>query len=601
MTETTAPQGFEALGLPDAVLATLAGLGYETPSAIQLAAIPALLAQRDVLGMAQTGTGKTAAFALPIVARLLAEPNDHRAPAALVMAPTRELAQQVAQAFESYAGKALPRRVLAVYGGAPYSTQIRALKAGVDIVVGTPGRLMDLMRKGHLDVSGLRTLVLDEADEMLRMGFIDDVEWVVSHTPDSRQIALFSATMPREIKRIADRYLNDPEEVRIKVETTTAATIDQRHILVHRNQKPQLLAWVLEVEPTDGVMVFVRTKIATEEVAEMLRSRGVAAEALSGDLSQEQRDKTVQRLKAGTVDVVVATDVAARGLDVTRISHVINYDMPSDAEAYTHRIGRTGRAGRSGQAILFVQPREQRMLGTIEKVTRGTVEQMDAPTVEQVNVARQKALQTQIERQLGKDLTTPRAVLDALRANTGLDDADLALGLLAELTKGRPLLVDESQALHAVHQRGARGPRGDGPKRERTTSERRPRRERPDGKPESGMERYRVEVGRNHGVKPGNLVGAIANEAGVDAQHIGRIDLHDEFSLLDLPEGMPKPIFKHLKSVWVCGQKLAISKADGAPPPAKDNASAPPRKPRPNKPRKKPAGGKRVKKRVKKG
>ena len=597
MTDSNAAQGFDALGLPDAVLATLAGLGYESPSAIQQAAIPALLAQRDVLGMAQTGTGKTAAFALPIVARLLAEANQERAPVALVMAPTRELAQQVAKAFESYAGKALSRRVLSVYGGSPYSAQIRALKAGVDVVVGTPGRLMDLMRKGHLDVSSLRTLVLDEADEMLRMGFIDDVEWVVSHTPETRQIALFSATMPREIKRIADRYLNNPEEVRIKVETTTAATIDQRHILVHRNQKPQLLAWVLEVEPTDGVMVFVRTKIATEEVAEMLRSRGVAAEALSGDLSQEQRDKTVQRLKAGSVDVVVATDVAARGLDVTRISHVINYDMPSDAEAYTHRIGRTGRAGRSGQAILFVQPRERRMLGVIEKVTRGSVEEMPAPTAQQVNAARQQALQTQIERQLGKDLTTQRAVLDAMRENTGLDDADLALGLLAELTKGRALLVDESHELHAVHGRGQRSER---PARERNAGERRPRRERPDGKAEAGMERYRVEVGRNHGVKPGNLVGAIANEAGVDAQHIGRIDLHDDFSLLDLPEGMPKPIFKHLKGVWVCGQKLAISKADGAPPAVKDEADKPPRKPRPNKPRKKPASGKRLKKRAKK-
>lgn len=593
MTDTQTALGFDALGLPDAVLQILSGLGYETPSAIQQAAIPALLAQRDVLGMAQTGTGKTAAFALPIVTRLIAEPNTQRNPVALVMAPTRELAQQVAQAFGSYAGKALPRRILSVYGGSPYGAQIRALKDGVDVVVGTPGRLMDLMRKGHLDVSGLRTLVLDEADEMLRMGFIDDVEWVLSHTPDERQIALFSATMPREIKRIADRYLNQPEEVSIKVATTTAATIDQRHILVHRNQKPELLARVLEVEPTDGVMVFVRTKIATEEVADLLRSRGFAAEALSGDLSQEQRDKTVQRLKAGKIDVVVATDVAARGLDVTRISHVINYDMPSDPEAYTHRIGRTGRAGRSGQAILFVQPRERRMLGIIEKVTRGKVELMEAPTVAQVNAARQNALQTRIERQLGKDLNAQRAVLDALRANSELDDADLALGLLAELTAGQPLVLDEAQELHAVQNRG---PRGDKHDRGGQGGERRPRRERPAGA-EAGMERYRVEVGHNHGIKPGNLVGAISNEAGVDAKLIGRIDLFDDYSLLDLPEGMPKPIFKHLKTVWVCGQKLAISKDTGAAP--ADTEQTPPSKPRPGKPRKKPAGGKRKKPRAK--
>ncbi|MBR9814213.1 DEAD/DEAH box helicase [bacterium] len=596
MTDTQTALGFDALGLPDAVLQILSGLGYETPSAIQQAAIPALLAQRDVLGMAQTGTGKTAAFALPIVTRLIAEPNTQRNPVALVMAPTRELAQQVAQAFGSYAGKALPRRILSVYGGSPYGAQIRALKDGVDVVVGTPGRLMDLMRKGHLDVSGLRTLVLDEADEMLRMGFIDDVEWVLSHTPDERQIALFSATMPREIKRIADRYLNQPEEVSIKVATTTAATIDQRHILVHRNQKPELLARVLEVEPTDGVMVFVRTKIATEEVADLLRSRGFAAESLSGDLSQEQRDKTVQRLKAGKIDVVVATDVAARGLDVTRISHVINYDMPSDPEAYTHRIGRTGRAGRSGQAILFVQPRERRMLGIIEKVTRGKVELMEAPTVAQVNAARQNALQTRIERQLGKDLNAQRAVLDALRANSELDDADLALGLLAELTAGQPLVLDEAQELHAVQNRGPRGDKHDRGSKGGQGGERRPRRERPAGA-EAGMERYRVEVGHNHGIKPGNLVGAISNEAGVDAKLIGRIDLFDDYSLLDLPEGMPKPIFKHLKTVWVCGQKLAISKDTGAAP--ADTEQTPPSKPRPGKPRKKPAGGKRKKPRAK--
>lgn len=575
MTDTPIAEGFDALGLPDAVLTTLGALGYETPSAIQRKAIPALLSGGDVLGMAQTGTGKTAAFALPVIARLLAEPNPGRAPVALVMAPTRELAQQVAEACQSYSQRQV--RVLSVYGGAPYSTQIRALKSGVDIVVGTPGRLMDLMRKGHLDVSLLRTLVLDEADEMLRMGFIDDVEWVLGHTPEARQIALFSATMPREIKRIADKHLHDPAEIRIKDATTTAATIEQRHILVHRNQKPEVLARVLEVEDTDGVMVFVRTKIATEEVADLLRGRGLQAEALSGDLSQEQRDKTVQRLKAGKIDIVVATDVAARGLDVDRISHVINFDIPSDAEAYTHRIGRTGRAGRSGTAIVFVQPRERRMLGTIEKVTRGKVPPMDIPTVAQINAARQQRLQTRLEKQLSRNLFTHKQVLAELAEATGLGHEQLALALLGELFDGRPLRMDEQQALS-------------GPAAGKT---KRPPRERPahGGKPkgapgptEAGTERYRVEVGKAHGVKPGNLVGAIANEAGLDAQYIGRIELYDSFALVDLPEGMPKPLFKHLKTVWVCGQKLGITRFEGdlSETPV-ESAHRPPRGKRPHK------------------
>lgn len=562
---------FADLGLADNLVSTITDLGYQSPSPIQARAIPELLKGRDILGMAQTGTGKTAAFALPVLANLAKQAT----PSVLVLAPTRELAQQVAKAFESYSAKHRCK-VVSIYGGAPYGNQMRALKSGVDVVVGTPGRVMDHMRRGSLDVSNLQTLVLDEADEMLRMGFIDDVEWVLDQTPDQRQIALFSATMPPEIARIANRYLNNPAEVKIEVKSTTATTITQKMILVQSKQKTELLTRVLEVEDYDAVMVFVRTKIATTELADALRAKGLSAESLSGDLSQEQREKTVARLKAGKVDIVIATDVAARGLDVSRISHVVNYDIPFDAEAYVHRIGRTGRAGRSGTAILFVQPREQRMLKTIERTTRSPIEKMEMPTVAQINQARQdrltQRLKKRLERMSDKVLAGYNDIVDQIAAETEADTATIAGLLISELNGKQPFLLESRDELKAVSSEARRT-------RDQRETGRRGRNERPDRsergsrtkhdgkgrssshKVEPNMERYRIEVGHEHGVKPGNIVGAIANEAGVDSAHIGRIELHDAHSFVDLPEGMPKDVFNHLKGVYVCQQRLSIAKA----------------------------------------
>lgn len=568
---------FSELGLKTHVLDALIKLGYEKPSPIQAAAIPELLKNRDMLGMAQTGTGKTAAFALPIL-------NDFdfkkrtKSPTALVLAPTRELAQQVAEAFKSFGAAALGCKILSVYGGSPYTTQTRALRDGVDIVVGTPGRVMDHMRRGNLDVSALQTLVLDEADEMLRMGFIDDVEWVLEQTPANRRIALFSATMPREVARIAREHLNDPAEITIEATSNSAALIRQRYITVQSRQKNDVLVRVLEAEATEGVMIFVRTKIATTEVADFLRTQDLRAEALSGDLSQEQRNKTVQRLKSGKIDIVVATDVAARGLDVDRISHVINYDIPHDPEAYVHRIGRTGRAGRSGEAILLTQPREQRMLRLIERVTGSRVEEMQVPTVAQINTIRVERLKDRLVKRLDRDLTPYRELVGQLQEMTGMSAEDLAVALAVDLNRGNGVLLDSRHEFRAAQGRGERAERGDRPMRDRrdrgpreireTRDSRPPRdagfkREKVLGATETGKERYRVEVGQDHGVKPGNLVGAIANEAGMDAQNIGRIELFDTFSVIDLPEGLPKDLFKHLKGVWVCGQKLGLSRFEG--------------------------------------
>ncbi len=588
--------GFAALGLADAILQTVSALGYEEPSPIQAQAIPYLLDGRDVLGMAQTGTGKTAAFALPLLTMLSQEYEaGRRSPSALVLAPTRELAQQVAEAFTTYA-KGLPGcRVVSVYGGSPYPPQTRALRAGVDIVVGTPGRVMDHMRKGTLDVSHLKMLVLDEADEMLRMGFIDDVEWVLSHTPDDRQIALFSATMPRPIARIAAEHLVNPAEVRVKQATATATTIAQRYVLVHAGQKAELLARLLETEAVDAAMVFVRTKAATTEVADFLRGRGIAAEALSGDLSQEQREQTVQRLKDSRIHVVVATDVAARGLDVERISHVFNYDMPGDPEVYVHRIGRTGRAGREGAAILFVQPREQRMLKLIGKVTRSSVEAMEMPSIEAVNAIRLNRLSERLAAHAAAGLDRYNELLETVAERTGLDAPALAAALCAELNQGQPFLLSESEAIKAPRasaDRDRAGKRGE-------------RLARGQQAVPAGYRRYWIAVGREHGVKPGNVVGAIANEAGIEAGNIGRVELRERFSVVDLPEGMPADIFQHLKGVWVCGQKLSIrefeERPSGAPKPHRKGGapSGGKRKPGGKPPKRsksaggKPAGGKR--------
>ncbi len=568
MTNTTAADAapsitFDDLGLAPAVVSALRAVGYESPSPIQAETIPLLMSGRDVIGQAQTGTGKTAAFALPCLSQLDAKAS---APQVLVLAPTRELAIQVAEAFQKYAAHINGFHVLPIYGGQDYRTQLRGLQRGVHVVVGTPGRVMDHMRRGSLSLDSLRCLVLDEADEMLRMGFIDDVEWVLDQSPQGRQIALFSATMPAPIKRIAQKHLNNPAEVTIKNRTTTAETIRQRYWVVSGVHKLDALTRILEAEEFDAMIIFVRTKLATEELAGKLSARGHATAALNGDIQQKLRERTIEQLKKGQIDIIVATDVAARGLDVERISHVVNYDIPYDTESYVHRIGRTGRAGRTGDAILFVSPRENRMLRAIEKATRKPIERMQLPTTEVINEARIARFKQQITDTLASaDLTFFVELVEQYQQEHDADPKVIAAALASLAQGSKPLLL-ESRPEHAPREHAADDRR---PSRSRDRDEhfdggadaRRERKPRPprDDKAEVGMQRFRVEVGHQHQVKPGNLVGAIANEAGLDAQYIGRIEIFDEYSLVDLPEGMPKPLFKHLRKVWVSGQQLQIS------------------------------------------
>jgi ATP-dependent RNA helicase DeaD len=563
------PAAFDGLDLPSPVLKALKELGYETPSPIQAATIPLLMAGRDVLGQAQTGTGKTAAFALPIVAQL--DIKQH-APQALVLAPTRELAIQVAEAFQSYAAHVRGFHVLPIYGGQSYGPQLAALRRGVHVVVGTPGRVIDHIQKGSLDLSQLKTLVLDEADEMLRMGFIDDVEQILQQTPALRQTALFSATMPAQVKRIAKTYLRDPAEVTVAAKTSTAENITQRYWLVAGMQKLDALTRILEAEPFDGMIIFARTKLGTEELATKLQARGFAAAAINGDLAQQQRERTIEQLKGGRIDILVATDVAARGLDVERISHVINYDVPSDPESYTHRIGRTGRAGRSGQAILFITPRERGLLKAIERATRQPVSPLTLPTVKAVNDVRIAKFKEQIGETLAAGgLEVFRSLIEEFEREQNVPAVDIAAAL-AKLGRGDlPLLLEkpdrEARPEPVWEERPARAPRAEAPpyKRERE-------RERVSRPPEDGMGTYRIEVGHVHGVKPGNIVGAIANEAGIDSKYIGRIEIYDEHTMLDLPADLPPDLVDHLKKVWVAGQQLNITRDGEAPVPKKSAA-----------------------------
>jgi ATP-dependent RNA helicase DeaD len=551
---TPAITSFAELDLPTHLQTALTQVGYETPSAIQAATIPLLLAKHDVLGQAQTGTGKTAAFALPILASL--DPATSR-PQALVLAPTRELAIQVSEALQKYASHMKGFRVLPIYGGADYRGQLKQLKRGVQVIVGTPGRVMDHMRRGSLDLAGLRTLVLDEADEMLRMGFIDDVEWILEQTPASRQIALFSATMPEPIRRIARQHLKDPKEVSIEVKTVTNSAIRQRVWMMAGVHKLDALTRILEVEPFDAAIIFVRTRLATTELAEKLAARGYSAAALNGDVPQPVREKTVERLRKGEIELLVATDVAARGLDVERITHVINYDIPYDAEAYVHRIGRTGRAGRAGEAIVFAANRERRLLKAIERATGSSIEPMELPSAGEVTDRRIEAFKSKVTEVLAtRDLDVFREIVSSYQEEHGVPVMDIAAALGA-LAQGRKPLV-------------AREPTGDGtgtkadgtPGREQAREKKKHRTAaRSPDTPDPGMERFRIEVGHKHGVKPGNIVGAIANEAEIDSEHIGRIDIRDSHSFVDLPEGMPRDTFRHLQGVWVSGERLRISRA----------------------------------------
>ena len=537
--EADATVTFAELGLSAPVLQALNAVGYEAPSPIQAATIPALLAGGDVLGQAQTGTGKTAAFALPILSRLDLRQRD---PQALVLVPTRELAIQVAEAFQKYAAALPGFHVLPIYGGQSYTPQLQALKRGTHVIVGTPGRVMDHLDRGTLTLQGVRFVVLDEADEMLAMGFIEAMDAILAKVPPDRQVALFSATMAPAIKRIAQTHLRTPREIIIRGRTTTAANTRQRYWLVSGLHKLDALTRILEVLTFDGMLVFARTKLATVELAERLGARGFAAAALNGDMQQAERERTIAQLKAGQIDILVATDVAARGLDVERISHVVNFDVPYDTESYIHRIGRTGRAGRSGEAILFIAPRERSMLQLIERATRQPIEQMDLPTIADVNATRVAKFKQRITALMEQGVPDVyRGVVDELVHDTGAEIGDVAAAL-ASLAQGKtPLLI------------------GDKPER---TESREPE-ARDERRPRSGrfapQDTYRLEVGRLHGAQAGNIVGAIANEAGLDGSEINGIKVREDHTLVRLPTGMPPEILKRLARVQVRGRPLGIS------------------------------------------
>ena len=572
---------FASLGISAPVLKAVQQLGYEQPSPVQEASIPILLEGKNLLGTAQTGTGKTAAFALPFLSKL---DEKQKSPQILVLTPTRELAIQVAEAFQSYAKHIKGFHVLPIYGGADIGGQLRGLKRGAQVVVGTPGRMLDHLRRRSLDLSQIKGLILDEADEMLRMGFIDDVETILAKTPPECQRALFSATMPPAIKRVADKYLGDAEVVSIQNKTKTVERIAQSHLMVKGHQKMDALTRILDVEQFDGMIIFVRTKSSTLEIAEKLEARGFSSAALNGDLTQTLRERTINRLKKGQLDIVVATDVAARGLDVERISHVINYDVPYDNESYVHRIGRTGRAGREGKAIMFVTQKETRMLRSIEKSTRQPISSFNLPSNEEVSGQRI----TQFKEQLvgmckSTKLDKFHSLVKEVAAENDIDMTLLAAALAYEAQKDRPLFpkmvaIDTPRA--TANDRSDRKERPKRDSRERAESRERPdsrdrsakapRTERPERAPRDKsdaddipMVTYRIEVGRNDEVSPKNIVGAIANEAEIDAQYIGHIKLYDDHSTVDLPEGMPKELFDHLYKVRVCQKPLKISVDNG--------------------------------------
>jgi ATP-dependent RNA helicase DeaD len=539
--------GFELLGLSPTVLKALNDVGYETPTPIQEQIIPEILSGQDVIGQAQTGTGKTAAFALPILSQINLKLKH---PQVLVLTPTRELAIQVAESFQRYAARMQGFHVLPIYGGQDYERQFRRLKQGTHVVVGTPGRVMDHIRRETLNLDSLSCLVLDEADEMLRMGFLEDVEWILDQISNDPQIALFSATIPPPIRKISRKYLQDPVSITIKAKTATVEATRQRYWMVSGFHKLDALTRILEAEPFDGVLIFVRTKTATVQLSEKLEARGFLSAPLSGDVAQRQRERTISQLKNGKINIIVATDVAARGLDVDRISHVINYDIPSDTEAYVHRIGRTGRAGRSGEAILFVSPRERRMLNTIEKATRQKIELMELPTTEMINDNRIARFQQRITDTLAvEDLGLYYQIIEQYRQEHNIPAIEIA-SALAKMAQGSTPLLLSNMAVRSEERFK------DEPRRKKKRFENRGSGSRP----AEGMERYRIEVGKRLDTKPANIVGAIANEAGINSDFIGRIKIYDDYSTVDLPQGIPDDILRMLKKVRVSGEKMNISK-----------------------------------------
>ncbi len=555
---TGTPTGFADLGLDERLLATLGDIGYESPSPIQAETIPALLAGRDVVGLAQTGTGKTAAFALPMLQQLALS---GKAPQGLVLAPTRELALQVCEAFQTYAARLPGVRVLPVYGGQGYGVQLSALARGVHVVVGTPGRIMDHLDKGTLDLSMLRFLVLDEADEMLNMGFAEDVERILADTPSDKQVALFSATIPPAIRRLSKKYLSDPVEVMVKGRTATAANVRHRYLIVSYPQKVEALTRILETETFEGMIVFVRTKNETETLAEKLRARGFSAAAINGDVAQVQRERTIAALKSGALDILVATDVAARGLDVDRISHVVNYDLPLDTESYVHRIGRTGRAGRSGEAISFVTPRERHLLRSIERATGQELTQTPVPSADDVNATRL----SRFDEAITQALESPRLeffkqVVAHYVDEFDVPELDVAAALALAAQGEQPLLLEPD----AEPQRGPREARpdrgGQGDEWTRDSDRDRPRRERPRGEGPA-LATYRIAVGKRQRITPRHIVGALANEGGLRREDFGHIDIRLDHSLVELPAALPREAWEALKTTRISGKLIELSPA----------------------------------------
>ncbi|WP_374703508.1 DEAD/DEAH box helicase [Corynebacterium xerosis] len=562
--------GFDELDLPDEVVAAVTKVGYESPSPIQAATIPTLMSGRDVVGLAQTGTGKTAAFALPVLARI---DRKVRAPQALVLAPTRELALQVADSFQSFADHLGGISVLPIYGGQSYGIQLSGLRRGAQVIVGTPGRVIDHLQKGSLDISDLRFLVLDEADEMLNMGFQEDVERILADTPAEKQVALFSATMPAAIRRLSKQYLNDPQEITVKSQTRTADNIRQRFLMTAHRNKLDALTRVLEVEEFEAMIVFVRTKHETEELAEKLRARGFTAAAINGDIAQNQRERTIDQLKNGRLDILVATDVAARGLDVDRISHVVNFDIPHDTESYVHRIGRTGRAGRSGEALLFVTPREGRLLRSIERATKSTLHEMTPPSVDEVNDSRKSKFMDAITEALADDqVPVFRELIQSYADEHDTPLADIAAALAASSQNGDFLMKEPPRRKRDDRDgrgrdsregrgrfeedrggRGVRDRRGDHAARKAERAE----------FTRDGMSKFRISVGRRQHVRPGAIVGAIANEGGLTSKDFGHIDIRGDHTLVELPANMPQQVFENLKDTRISGQLIHITPDDG--------------------------------------
>lgn len=553
---------FDDLNLSKEVLKAVHELGFESPTPIQERSIPVVLDGKDMIGQAQTGTGKTAAFALPILSKI----NTKKACIqALILEPTRELAIQSAEACQNFSKFLKNFKVAPIYGGASYENQIRTLRHGAQVVVATPGRLIDLIERGKVELDELEFMVIDEADEMLRMGFIDDVDWILSNTPDSRQTVLFSATMPPVIAKIAKNHLKDPVDVRIESKTTTATTVHQRYWIASGAHKIDAMTRILEVEEYDAVIVFVRTKTDAEDVSNRLMARGFACAALHGDIPQRQREKIIERLKGGQLDIIIATDVAARGLDVDRITHVFNYDIPYDAESYVHRIGRTGRAGRTGEAILFVSPRERRALRMIERVTNQKIEPMQMPSVADVNKARLENFKNQIFETIEEgNLEMYEEVISEILSDDTIEVETLCAALAKMVQKDGTLLLDESKPEPAMRtfddEYSSRSDRSD--RKALPSAKAAPLRQFPD----MNMVRFRVAVGRKDGVKPGQIVGAIANEGNIESKYIGEISIFDTFTTVDLPEGMPRETMSILSKARVCGRMLEIREYTQEPP-----------------------------------